>query len=215
MKEPTTTTTILKPVDIGETGNNSHSYEFDYITNEVLTAFCAGDHRAFEVIYMHCFEPIRGFFNMLLHNDAVAEELSQEMFARLWENRHMVNPNLNFRSYIRTAAKSSAMNYLRHKQVVDKYTNFKLNMEIDLGDAPDEELMVAELQLMISIALEKMPEQQRRVYEMSRTEKLSNDEIANLLGISESTVRVHLHKAMKELKRVMLFILTMYYLCLG
>ncbi len=143
--------------------------------------------------------PVRGFFRMVLRNDALAEELCQELFVRLWENRHMVNPELNIRSYIRSTAKSSAMNHLRHKQVSDRYMTFRLNVDLDPSDAPDEQLMASELGYRIRLALDKMPEQRRRVFEMSRDESLSNGEIATRLGITESTVRVHVHKTLKEL----------------
>lgn len=170
------------------------------ITKEVLSAFVDGDHRAFDHIYLCCFEPINGFFRMLLHNETVAEELCQEMFVRLWENRHSIDPERNFRSYLYTVAKSSALKHLRHKRVVEKYENFRQSENSELSDAPDEELLAGELQLMIKLALDKMPRQRRQVFEMSRMERLSNGEIASRLGIRESTVRAHLHNVIKKLK---------------
>ncbi len=174
--------------------------ELGSITKEVVSAFVDGDHRAFDRIYMCCSEPIRGFFRMLLRNDAIADELCQELFVRLWENRHTINPELNFKSFLYTVAKSSAMKYLRHKKVVEKYEDFRLRVGSDSTGAPDEALMAAELQLMIRLMLDKMPRQRRMVFEMSRVEKLSNAEISMRLGISESTVRAHLHNVIKKLK---------------
>ncbi len=210
MANTVTTISVSEPFEIEKTDGNAPAAKSGDITNEVVAAFCAGDHRAFETIYLRCMEPIRGFLRMVLRNDAVAEDLCQELFVRLWENRHMVNPELNLWSYIKAAAKSSAMNYLRHKQVAEKYTNFRLNMGLNHSNAPDEQLMASELQFLMRGTLNKLPEQRRRVFEMSRDESLSNTEIADRLGISESTVRVHLHKALKELGELLMFCLIIF-----
>ncbi len=105
------------------------------VTKEMLSGLNAGDSRAFDSIYLRCFEPIRGFFRLLLHNDAEAEELCQELFVWIWENRRVIKPDLNFRSYLYTVAKTSAMKHLRHKQVESRYANFRLREDPDLGGA--------------------------------------------------------------------------------
>jgi RNA polymerase sigma-70 factor (ECF subfamily) len=179
---------------------DSRSLEFTPDLRKVLAALSAGDSRAFDTIYLRFFEPIRAFFLLLLHNEAEAEELCQELFVRLWENREKVNPDLNFKSFFYTVAKSMAMKHLRHKQVIDKYTNFRLRENPDLEEAADEGLMENELSLLLRISLENMPEQRRRVFELSRFENLTNEEIASRLNIRESTVRAHLHLALKELR---------------
>lgn len=182
--------------------NTKKTGPFLSVTKEMLSGLNAGDSQAFDSIYLYCFEPIQAFFRLLLHNDAEAEELCQELFVRLWENRRTINPNLNFRSYLYTIAKTSAMKYLRHKQVENKYANFRLREDPDLGGSSDEGMMESELSLLIRISLEKMPEQRRKVFEMSRFDNLSNGEIASRLNIQESTVRAHLHHALKEIKNV-------------
>lgn len=199
MIETATLTAPSETSDILEYAPTPGAADTFDIPMDIVAAFRDGDHRAFEAIYNFCAEAIRSFFRMVLRNDALAEELCQELFVRIWENRRQINPALNFKSYIRISAKSLAMNHLRHKQVADKYTNFRLNMDLQPGNAPDEQLIASELQLLVALTLDQMPEQRRRVFEMSRGENLSNSEISVLLGISESTVRVHLHKALKEL----------------
>ncbi len=193
----------VKPAE--EAAADSSSVELRVITKEMVSAFVDGDHRAFDRIYLCCYEPVRSFFCMLLRNEAIAEELCQELFVRLWENRRTVDPELNFKSYIYTVAKSSAMKYLRHKKVVEKYEDFRLRLGSDVADAPDEGLVAGELELMIRLMLDKMPRQRRAVFEMSRVERLSNGEISTKLGISESTVRAHLHNVIKELRKLVSF----------
>lgn len=173
---------------------------FQSITKEILSAFGNGDRRAFDTVYLCCFEPIRAFFRLLLHNDAEAEELCQDMFVRLWENRKAINPDLNFRAYLYVVAKTSAMKHLRHKQVRNKYVNFRLREDPEHEGAPDERMLENELLLLIRLHMEKMPRQRRKVFEMSRFDSMANDQIADRLDIRESTVRTHLHHALKGIK---------------
>lgn len=173
---------------------------FRSVTKDILSALGNGDIRAFDRVYLSCFEPIRAFFRLLLHNDAEAEELCQELFVRLWENREAINPELNFRSYLYTMAKTSAMKYLRHKQVENKYVNFRIVEDPEQGGEPDERMLESELSLLLRISLERMPEQRRRVFEMSRFENMTYGQIADRLRIRESTVRAHLHHALKEIR---------------
>lgn len=182
--------------------------DFGQITPEILAALRDGDYRAFDRIYFLCFGPIEIFARMLLRNDSEAEEVCQELFAKLWEKRENIDPQRNFKSYMYTLVKSAVLNRLEHKNVVNKYVNFRLKSEPDMEYSPDESLMSNEVSLMVQIAIDRMPEQRQRVFRMSRMEELSNEQIAKRLNITTATVRAHLHHATKELRELMaLFIL--------
>ncbi len=175
---------------------------YDDLTTAMLADLRDGDYKAFDRIYLRCFEPMQAFFRMLLHNDADAEEMCQELFAKVWENRAKIDPQRNFRSYLYAMAKSAAFNHLEHKNVVNKYIDFRMKGEPDVEHSPDQHLLSSEMSLIIRISLERMPKQRRRVFEMSRVEGLTNDEIAKTLGISTTTVRAHLHNVTKELREL-------------
>jgi len=182
--------------------------DFDIITPQLLIRLRGGEHSAYDKIYLSCFEPINAFLRLLLHNRDEAEELCQEVFIKLWENHGTINPNSNFKSYMYVMARSVAFNHLKHKKVVEKYYNYRLNEQPGFESSPDEKIVEGELALLVKISLENMPEQRRRVFEMSRIDGLSNDEIADRLQIKPSTVRAHLHNAIKDLRELIaLFIL--------
>jgi RNA polymerase sigma-70 factor (ECF subfamily) len=188
---------------------------FGCVTKEVVSAFVGGDHHAFDIIYLRCFEPIRAFFCVILRNESLAEELCQEMFARLWERRHTIDPRFNFKSYLYTVAKTAALKHLRHRRVVERYEGFhRDDFGLDTG-APDGAIIADELEMAIRLAVEGMPHQRRMVFEMSRIEKLSNSEIAERLGIRESTVRAHLHNAVKELRELVTEVLFLFIFALN
>lgn len=180
------------------------------IPQEKLSALRNGDHDAFRYIYLHYRKSMTDFLFMLLRNREDAEEITQDIFTMLWENRSSIDGIKSFRSYLYTSARNRAFKLLEHKKVINKYNDFKVNMTIDYGDSPDEIVVSKETAVLISIALEHMPSQQRRVFEMSRFDGKSDDEIAESLSISKRTVQTHLYKARKEIRELLYLFLLLF-----
>ncbi|WP_339606080.1 RNA polymerase sigma-70 factor, partial [uncultured Roseivirga sp.] len=124
----------------------------------------------------------------------------QSTFVNLWEKREMIKEDINFKSYLFRAAYNTALNYIKHEKVVNKYVNNKQeSIEISkqnyVSHQPD-----FELQKRIEDALDSLPPQCQKVFRMSREEGLKYHEIADELGISKKTVEVHMGKALKILR---------------
>ncbi len=73
----------------------------------------------------------------------------------------------------------------------------------DAGPTPEARLIASERQRVLTAAIEALPARQRAVVVMSQLEGLSGAEIGSMIGLSESTVRVHLFRAMKKLRAVL------------
>jgi len=176
--------------------------ELKPISPILLTQLRNGDHAAFQSVYLQCADSTRPLVTTLLRSSYEAEELTQEVFVQLWEKRENIDPQSNFRAYLGMITKWAAFNLIDHKKVEHKYRDFVTYIAQDLSPAPDQMVLTEELALMIRISLDRMPQKQRRVFELSRFEGKTNAEIAKLLNISDSTVRVHLHTAMNQLKEI-------------
>lgn len=174
----------------------------DVIDPGLLEALRNGSHEAFEAIYLRSINPMIDFLYLLLRSRDEAEEVAQDIFVKLWENRGKINPRANFKGYLFTIAKYTAFDNLSHRKVEAKYQKFKMSMTEEYESSPDHHIISSELFMLMRLCIEKMPEQQRRVFEMSRVEGLDSDEIATRLNISKNTVWVHLHNAMKDLKQL-------------
>lgn len=124
-------------------------------------------------------------------NDAdAAEDVVQEVFVRLWEKREELKGVDNLQGYLLFSVKNRCLNYLEHRQVVDKYKQHYLLQEVQYDDC-DPESFIED----IAKLLDKLPEKRRKVLEMSVIDSKSYAEIAGALGISLNTVKDHVKKA--------------------
>ncbi len=96
-------------------------------------------------------------------------------------------------------------NFLKHKAVEQKYQQQSEPEDYNYYSTDDihDQLYVKELQLLIKLTIDRMPEQRRKVFLMSRQEDMSHTEIAERLGISIRTVERHIYLALGELKEVL------------
>jgi RNA polymerase sigma-70 factor (ECF subfamily) len=168
--------------------------------HQAITKLAQGDHEAFRSLFMKYFPKLKFFIAGLVKSEAVAEELAQELFVRLWEKREILTMVQSFNAYLYRTAKNAAINYLNHKYVEQNHVRQHNEYQVQ----PSDELFQAkEMELLIWLTVEKMPEQRKKIFKMSRTAYLKNEEIAQKLNISKKTVENHLTLALKELRQLL------------
>lgn len=167
-----------------------------------IEALQNGNHEAFEEIFLAYFDKVKCLLNGLLRSESDAEELTQDIFVKLWMNRQSINPSKTFSTYLYTIARNTALNYLKHKLVEENYKNSFNDLDVESADASDEILFAKEIRLLVEMTVCRMPAQRRRIYQMSREGGLSNSEIAEKLELSKKTVENQISLALQEIKRV-------------
>jgi len=175
---------------------------YDTTTEEQLVIFLqSGDHAAFTEIYNRYWEKLADAAYQRLHSREDAEEIVQEIFVNLYIRRHEINPKSTLEAYLKTALKFKVIDAYRAQQL--HYTHIdKLIIETQQQPIPsDDQLDIKELKKRILQATGRLPEKCREVFIMSRFEQLSHQEIADKAGISVSTVKKHLHRAMDSLRK--------------
>ncbi len=167
---------------------------------QTLEALCDGEHKAFEDVFTAYYNKIRYFINGLIKSEADSEELTQDIFVKLWINRQSIDPQKSFNAYIYTVARNAAFNFLKHKLVETSY----LENHTELNEVADSEQLIfaKEISLLAELTVGKMPIQRKTIYQLSRDQDLSNDEIALQLGITKKTVENQLSLALQELRRI-------------
>ena len=129
-----------------------------------------------------------------------AEELVQQTFIRVWENRENVNPEKSFISYLCTIAKNMLLNRYEHQTIQFIYEEYIKAKSIDNKNITEEEVDRKLLEEYIEELTDKLPPKRKEIFVLSRKEGLTNKQIAQKLNISESTIETQLSKALSFMK---------------
>ena len=128
-----------------------------------------------------------------------AQDVHQEVFLAIWRRWHKYNGKTNWGAYLyRTTVRKAIESAKRSRaeQLVEHRPRNPITSE-----RPDAHLRTAELKQKLVKCLGRLPERQADVFVLSRIEGLKHNKIAEILGCSQETVRVHLHRALKRLAR--------------
>ncbi len=175
--------------------------EKDKCPTRYLTAMKRGDRSAFEFIY-HAFAPkLLAFTGKLVPNPVEAEEVVQEVFVKLWERKHFLDPEQGLDGYLFRMAKNLVYNKARHLVHELAYIKY-LTGHIRPGEnATEEQIDYQELNYLLEEAYTTLPPTRKRVFVMSRIEGLSNSEIATRLQTSNSNIENHINKALQDIRK--------------
>lgn len=166
------------------------------------------DSELFARLFEQYKEPFARFAYSFVRDMVVAESLFVDALVDYWQRRDQLPENTNIPSYILTAVRNKALNYMRHqrvKQSAEEKILSKAQSDLEfrissLESFTIEQLFVDEIGDIVRKSIAQMPEQTRRIFEMSRFENKRNAEIAEQLGISIKTVEFHITKMLKVLR---------------
>jgi len=167
----------------------------------VVKRFIADDMRAFDLIYSEFNPRLKKFISVLTKNESDADELVQEVFIKIWQNREKLKNYSSFESYLFRVAYRTTIDLLRKRSKEAKYIEHVKSLQV-FEEYPDhiEELDRDELEVKLNHLIEEMPVRQREVFKMKYFQDSSYKEIADHFGISVNTVQNHMAKAHKFLK---------------
>lgn len=171
-------------------------------TYNIIEDLRNGNHKAYESIFMTYFPKVKYYINGFVKSIDVAEELTQNVFLKIWENHESLEISVkSFNSYVFTIAYRQTIDYIRSKQVRESFYNDQMIQEPDMVCIEDE-YMAEETKLLIEMEIEKMPEKRRKIYKLSRNEGISNEKIAEQMNVSKRTIENQLSLAMKRLRDI-------------
>lgn len=168
--------------------------------NELLTQLRNGDQTAFAEIYNQYRSKIFVYACGLCKSPDVSEEIVQEVFIKIWQKRDQINTELNFGAYIKKITLNHVLNHLK-KVAREKTLQQQLFLFIEtIRNSTEDNLLEKELLKTYDDAIAKLPPQKKLIYNLSRNQDLSHDEIAKKLNISKNTVKNHMVEATRFIR---------------
>ena len=159
----------------------------------------------FRLLFRTLYDPLTQYAYTLVQDHTIAEDLVQEVFVRIWERHQSMIESPNIRPYLYRAVRNACFNHLGSKKRLPLYSlsDSDLAEEDSIGwtvaEEPDEE-DIPNYRELLKKGIGQLPEKCREIFMLSRWGQLSNQEIADHLGISIKTVNNQTWKAMKLLK---------------
>ena len=130
----------------------------------------------------------------------LANDVHQEVFLAIWKRWPSYNGHTNWPAYLYRVTVRKALEAARRRNGCQ---DAALPERQDTDQRPESNLRADELQQKLAVALARLPQRQADVFVLRRLEGLETAEVAELLGCSHQTVRVHLHRGLRKLSRLL------------
>lgn len=170
---------------------------------ELLMQLREGNAQALDYFYHQYSLRIYRKLLKMVKVETIAEELVQDVFVRIWDKRHQIDPDRSFRSYLFTIAQNLVYDLYRkvareeRLQEVIKEASSEMYMHVEEG------VFLKETSEILNKAINNLPSQQKLVFTLCKLEGKSYEDASATLGISTSTINSHIVKATKSIKGYM------------
>jgi RNA polymerase sigma-70 factor (ECF subfamily) len=160
-----------------------------------------GDVAAFEHLFHTYYSELCRYALLFIDDEAAAENIVQDLFIYIWEHRETIEFQSSYKNYLFQAARYKVLNYKRNKALQERKREEIGKKTSDIDDFRTEEAIeLKELNRIIDEAIALLPDKCQQIFRLSRKDELSYHEIAELMLISESTVKNHISTAIKKIK---------------
>ncbi len=167
----------------------------------------AGDAASFEVLLRRYRLPMVNFFRRMVRDQALAEDLAQEVFLRIYKSRERYQPEARFTTWLYRIATNLALNAIRdRKDEVSAAASDEsgagtiLDRFVDPQPTVEQRLIQGDRERTIRQAVEGLPDNQRMAVILHKYQDVDYRQIAGILGVSESAVKSLLFRAYETLR---------------
>jgi RNA polymerase sigma-70 factor (family 1) len=169
---------------------------FDGLHNEkeLLMQVAHGDREAFRIIYSAWYPHVQRYVSLYETSGRVRDELTQDVFVRIWEKRGRLVEVETFKGYLFMVTRNVVFNFIRALKLRQKVRELD-ETAVAADNDVEYEMLFRQYYRVALEAMEKLPPGRRKVFKMSVEGGLTLDEIASRLGISRSGVKKQLYAA--------------------
>ncbi|MCF0074080.1 RNA polymerase sigma-70 factor [Dyadobacter sp. CY261] len=166
----------------------------------LVTAIGKGDRLAFRVLYERYQEEMYRLALRKTYEKEVAEEIVQDIFVDLWENRERMAIG-QVRHYLLRSIRNRVLDYIRAQIVRQNYAKQYATNGEEAAHLTDDWMALCDLNDAIQTGIAEMPDKTREIFKLNRLDQLSADEIAGTLRIPKRTVEYHITVALRIMRK--------------
>ncbi|HEY5750873.1 MAG TPA: RNA polymerase sigma-70 factor [Chryseolinea sp.] len=168
--------------------------------DQLIITLKTGDITAFEMLFRTYYQPLCNYAYTFVQDRDEAEEIVQSTFLNVWEKRDNLSIHTGVKPYLYAMVRNASLNVLKHEKIKQQHVTMELAVAERSVESVTRTVMASELETKIYKAMDKLPEQCRLVFKLSRFEELKYSEIAEQLNISIKTVENQMGKALKIMR---------------
>ncbi|WP_163321784.1 MULTISPECIES: RNA polymerase sigma factor [Draconibacterium] len=160
---------------------------------ELIRKIRRNDYLSFNHLFEKYYSCLCKFVFDMIKDKLASEDLVQELFIKLWNNRRSLTIDQNVAAYLYRASRNSALNYIRNEK-----NRTKIIGEIIINNQAQfyEPMVEKEFLMIVEECINNLPERSREVFKMSRFEELTQKEISERLNISVKTIKNQIWKSL-------------------
>ncbi len=168
---------------------------------ELLQLIQKDDKIAFYNLYERYSKRLYGFVLRYIKQKSDAEEIVQEVFIKIWESRSKIDVYSSFESFLFTVAYNTTISLFRKRVSEKKYLEHLKSLQ-QFESTPDltDEIHFNELNKKVKSLLNELTPRQKEIFQLSREDGLTHNEIAKKMNISLNTVKKHITNTLTFLK---------------
>ena len=167
---------------------------------ELIKEIIEGSEKAFSILFFNYLPVLQSFAFKFTKSEHASEEVIQDAFLRIWLNRDKLEHVENVKAYLYKYVSNECLSYLRKKLKEDRAIDLLKSQHSDFDNVTLDAIHLNEINKLIASAVRKLPQQRRKIYELSRGEGKTIPEIAEILELSVSTVKNALVIALKTIR---------------
>lgn len=162
-----------------------------------------GSEKAFDYFYQKYSLQIYRKIYKMTRVPEMSEELLQDVFVRIWDKRHLIDPDKPFKSYLYQIAQNIIYDFYRKVAREERLKNEIKAIFEEAENFTEDGINLKDTKQILSHAIDNLPPQQKLVFTLCKIEGKTYDEVSTSLGISNSTINGHIVKATKSIKSFM------------
>jgi RNA polymerase sigma-70 factor (family 1) len=168
---------------------------------ELLLQIANSDEDAFRIIFGHYWDKIYSTAFMFTKLPELSEDMTQDVFAKIWVRREKLATVEKFESYLFIIARNLIFDRLHKEVYTVKYHRYYEEYFSDPALPPNDKIEFKELENIIEEGISKLPVQQQKAFRLSRFWGMNHDQIAVEMGISRSSVKSYIVRAILTLRK--------------